>query len=86
MAALEQGIPVIAVRENTNLMRNDLEALPWRYGQFFRVENYWEAAGVMAALKAGIAPGSVRRPLPPVAVEVATQRRREVGAGNGDSD
>ena len=90
LAALEQDIPVIAVRENTNLMKNDLETLPWRHGQFFRVENYWEAAGVMAALKAGIAPGSVRRPLPPVAVETATPRRREAasygGAGNGDSD
>ena len=90
LAALEQDIPVIAVRENTNLMKNDLEMLPWRHGQFFQVENYWEAAGVMAALKAGIAPGSVRRPLPPVAVETATPRRREAasygGAGNGDSD
>ena len=63
LAALEQGIPLIAVRENRNLMRNDLGALPWRLGQFFRVENYWEAAGVLAALKAGVAPESVRRPL-----------------------
>src|SRR5262249_667706 len=63
LAALEQGIPVIAVRENTNLMRNDLEALPWAAGQFLSVANYWEAAGVLCALKAGIAPESVRRPL-----------------------
>ena len=63
MAALEQGIPVITVRENKNLMRNDLSALPWRQGQLIPVENYWEAAGVMSALKAGIAPESVRRPL-----------------------
>ena len=28
LAALEQGIPVIAVRENTNIMRNDLATLP----------------------------------------------------------
>ncbi len=74
LAALEQGIPVIAVGENTNLMRNDLEALPWRYGQFFRVDNYWEAAGIMAALKAGISPGSVRRPLPSAVVEDAITR------------
>ena len=86
LAALEQGIPVIAVRENTNLMKNDLEALPWRHGQFFQVENYWEAAGVMAALKAGIAPGSVRRPLPPATVENPSVRRKVAGAGNGDSD
>ena len=68
LAALEQGIPVIEVEENANLMRNDLSALPWRRGQFHRAANYWEAAGVMAALKAGVNPASVRRPLAPVAV------------------
>ena len=69
LAALEQGVPVIEVEENANLMRNDLSALPWRQGQFHRVANYWEAAGVMAAIKAGIDPAAVRRPLPPVPVQ-----------------
>ncbi len=69
LAALEQGIPVIEVEENANLMRNDLSALPWRQGQYHRVANYWEAAGVMAALKAGVSPASVRRPLEAVRVE-----------------
>ena len=68
LAALEQGITVIAVRENRNLMRNDITALPWQEGQLYRVENYWEAAGVLSALKAGINPGSVRRPIPPLTV------------------
>ena len=63
LAALEQGIPVVAVRENTNIMRNDLTVLPWNPGQLHIVENYWEAAGVMSALKEGVDPGSVRRPL-----------------------
>lgn len=63
LAALEQGIPVVAVRENKNLMRNDLAVLPWADGQLIVVENYWEAAGVVASLRAGIAPESVRRPL-----------------------
>jgi hypothetical protein len=63
LAALEQGIKVIAVRENTNLMRNDLSALPWAAGQFYSVANYWEAVGVMTAIKAGVKPGSVRRPI-----------------------
>jgi hypothetical protein len=66
LAALQQGIPVIAVRENRNLMRNDLSNLPWNEGQLHIVENYWEAAGVMAALRAGMSPNSVRRPLGPV--------------------
>ncbi|MCH8279054.1 MAG: DUF3326 domain-containing protein [Chloroflexi bacterium] len=69
LAALEQGIPVIAVRENTNLMKNDLSDLPWRPGQLHVVENYWEAAGVLAALRAGIEPAAARRPLQPVTLE-----------------
>ena len=63
LAALEQGIPVIAVAENDNLMQNDLRLLPWATGQLHLVENYWESAGVMAALKTGITPASLRRPL-----------------------
>ena len=76
LAALEQGIRVIAVRENKNLMANDLTELPWAARQLIVVENYWEAAGVMAALKAGLEPSSVRRPLAPV---VVAQRSRRVG-------
>jgi hypothetical protein len=71
LAALEQGIPVIAVRENENLMRNDLAALPWAPGQFHIAENYWEAVGVMTALKSGIAPAALRRPF--AATEVETR-------------
>ena len=63
LAALEQGITVIAVKENKNIMKNDLSALPWKEGQLYIVENYWEAVGVLSALKAGLAPNSVRRPL-----------------------
>src|SRR6185503_1942795 len=63
LAALEQGIKVIAVRENRNLMQNDLSALPWAAGQFYSVDNYWEAAGVLTALKAGVSPNAVRRPI-----------------------
>lgn len=62
LAALEQGIPVVAVREGNGLMTNDLTQLPWQPGQLTIVENYWEAAGVLAALRAGITPGAVRRP------------------------
>ena len=72
LAALEQGIKVIAVRENRNLMRNDLSELPWASGQFCRVENYWEAAGVMTAIKAGVSPDAVRRPISETTVEERT--------------
>jgi hypothetical protein len=69
LAALEQGIRVIAVRENRNIMSNDLTALPWAAGQLQVVDNYWEAAGVLAALKAGIAPESLRRPMAGATIE-----------------
>lgn len=69
LAALEQGIPVIAVRENDNVMKNDLQKLPWAPDQLHIVENYWEAVGVMSALKAGITPSSLRRPIAATQVE-----------------
>ncbi len=68
-AALAQGIPVIAVRENKTLMSNDLGQLPWMPGQLHIVDNYLEAAGVIAALKSGIDPSSVRRPIELVNVD-----------------
>ena len=81
LAALEQGIPVVAVRENKNLMRNDLTTLPWADGQLIVVENYWEAAGVVASLKAGIAPESVRRPLPWTAVRESSVQGADGSTG-----
>jgi hypothetical protein len=68
LAALEQGISVIAVRDRTTLMRNDLSTLPWAPGQFCVVENYLEAVGVLSAHKAGLALDSVRRPILPAPV------------------
>ncbi|MFH1934696.1 MAG: DUF3326 domain-containing protein [Pseudomonadota bacterium] len=63
LAALEQGIPVIAVKENKNRMQNKLEGLPFESGKLFVVENYLEAVGIMNALKAGVSVDAVRRPL-----------------------
>lgn len=63
LAALEQGIPVIAVRGNENVMENDLSALPWKPNQLHYVDNYMEAVGVMSAIKSGISIESVLRPL-----------------------
>ncbi len=76
LAALEQGIAVIAVKENTNVMRNDLKMLNWKPGQFWLVENYWEAAGVLAALKARVAADSVRRPMTQVELSVSARREQ----------
>ena len=77
LAALEQGITVIAVEENRNLMKNDLSSLPWAPGQFHRVANYWEAVGVIAAARAGIDPASVRRPLADTVVSKSKVSRSE---------
>jgi hypothetical protein len=63
LAAMEQGIPVIAVRENKNRMQNCLEDYPFQPGKLFIVDNYLEAVGVMNALKAGVSVESIRRPL-----------------------
>lgn len=63
LAAMEQGIPVIAVRENRNHMQNDLEDYPFQPGKLFIVDNYLEAVGVMNALKSGVSVESVRRPI-----------------------
>lgn len=60
LAALDQGIPVIVVRENRSTMKNDLRALPWAPGQFVEVENYWEALGVLTALRTGVQPSALR--------------------------
>ncbi len=43
----------IAVRENHNLMKNDLEKLGFEKGKYFVAENYPEAVGIMTAVKAG---------------------------------
>ncbi|MBU0482816.1 MAG: DUF3326 domain-containing protein, partial [Proteobacteria bacterium] len=63
LAALEQGITVIAVKENRNRMQNRLDSLPFEKGKLIFVDNYLEAAGVMRAIKAGVSIESLRRPL-----------------------
>jgi len=63
LAAIEQEIPVIAVKENKNNMKNDLSELPFQPGKLIYVDNYLEAAGIMMAMKAGVTPESVRRPM-----------------------
>lgn len=61
LAAVAQGIPVIAVRENKNVLRNSLAVLGCSDRQLYIVDNYLEAAGLVTALKAGVAPCTVRR-------------------------
>ena len=63
IAAALQDIPIIIVRENKNLMRNDLlEILPSN-SKFLFANTYLEAVGMMHALKNGISFASLRRPI-----------------------
>ena len=58
LACLNAKIPIIAVKENKTVL-NDV--MP---DSFIVVDNYLEAAGVVAAKRAGVSLSSVRRPLP----------------------
>jgi hypothetical protein len=75
LAALEQGIPVIGVRDPGHLMHNDIAALPWAHGQFTSVGSYLEAVGVLCARRAGLTLDSVRRPILPVHVAEVVHHR-----------
>lgn len=63
LSALENGIPVIAVKENRNQMGNKLEDFPFKHNKLFIVENYLEAVGVINAIKSGINLDTIHRPL-----------------------
>lgn len=56
-ACLEAGIPVIVVRENKSCLKEP------EHPKFIYVENYLEAAGMIMAMKAGVHPATVHRPL-----------------------
>jgi hypothetical protein len=85
LAAVEQGIPVIAVRGNSNLMRNDLRSLPFKAGQLHYAANYYEAAGIMAGMKAGVAPATLTRPMQPMRINrVGAEEPVVATNGNGN--
>ncbi len=84
MAALEQGIPVIAVKENKNKMQNQLEDMPFATGKLFVVENYLEAVGVMHAIRSGVALESVRRPLDQTVIVESNQDSESSGDSGAD--
>ena len=61
LAAFASDIPVIAVKENKNLMKNRYS--DYACGRLYVVENYWEALAVCQCIKSGIDPLTVRRPV-----------------------
>lgn len=61
-ACMAKGIPIIAVKENTNCLNDSMP------DKFILVENYLEAAGLIAAMEAGVNPENIRRPLKPTEI------------------
>ena len=62
LACAERGVPVIAVR-NPSVLQVTAEALQL---QVLEAASYTEAAGLVLALREGLAPAALRRPLPPL--------------------
>ena len=64
-------------------------ALPFREGQLHYAANYYEAAGILAAMKAGVAPAALARPMQAIRIErtaapaVATNGHAASGPANG---
>ena len=54
-SCMRKGIPIIAVKENKTCLNDPMP------DEFILVENYWEAAGIIMCMKAGINPVTVRR-------------------------
>ena len=63
LSALQNNIPVIAVRDNKNEMKNDLTSLPFRKDKLIIVNSYLEAVGAMYLIKAGLHIESITRPI-----------------------
>jgi hypothetical protein len=61
LAAQKWGIPLVAVKENMTVMKVTPDKLGMN--NVIVTENYWEAAGVLAAMKEGIDPRELRRPV-----------------------
>jgi len=59
--ARERNIPLVAVKENKTILNIDHEVM--QMDNLIEVENYLEAAGVLLAMRSGIALESIRRPL-----------------------
>ena len=66
-ACVDKNIRIIRVAEN-HVIGEFLSNHPYSKEFLIDVQNYWEAAGYVMALKAGIDPSFVRRPLQPTKI------------------
>ncbi len=67
-ASLDQGVPVILVKDNTTKYDITPEVLQieTQGRKIYRVNSYMEAAGLLLALRNGIVPESTTRPMPQI--------------------
>jgi hypothetical protein len=61
LAAQKLKIPIIAVKENTTVMKATPEKM--KFDNVIVANNYWEVGGILAAMKEGIDPKELRRPV-----------------------
>jgi len=64
LAAQKFNIPLIAVKENETCLNVTPELMGFK--NYIIAENYWEVVGIISALKAGISPDMLRRPIKPI--------------------
>ena len=62
-ACLKNNIPIMIVKENKSVLNDKLPSMSRMVKNYIYVDNYIEAAGYLMAMKAGIHPSTVRRPL-----------------------
>ena len=60
LAGIERSLNIIAVK-NKNILK--LDNNKFHYPKLFEVDNYFEAAGLILAIREGINPKSIQRPL-----------------------
>jgi Protein of unknown function (DUF3326) len=63
LAARQQGIPIIAVRGNPSQTVLPLTKVSWNKDKLFVVDDYAAAIGILTALRSGVDPTSIKRPL-----------------------
>lgn len=68
LAALDQNVPIILVKDNTTMYDITPEALQieTKGRPIYRVNSYMEASGLLLALRNGITPESTTRPMPQI--------------------
>jgi hypothetical protein len=77
VAAVRRGTPVIAVRENDTIL--DVSARGLCFEKVIEVDSYLAAAGLVLALRHGIAVDTLRRPLAELGAPALDRRRPTAG-------